>query len=356
MKKTIFKTNHRISNHFRKTLFILLMLGIYSTGHAMLGLGGSGGPFVGNGDEKVDINPDWRSILTSIHVSPPCNVSNNCNEEDKYMPVWRWNATTRQMDACPSPLFIRKDEYTCHSIVRVNNRSPFNEPDPNAPPVPCTNCNIGYVGINNVEPLEQLHVLGNVRCDEGMFMGDFKVKNIYGVQAPDIVAFGTQDVIEVHAPMNFNNGFTAGNATISNLSVSSLSAGSLSVSSLTNNGDLFVNGVLRVRNASGQNVFRVDQTGQIRARRTTVDLQPIPDYVFKKGYKLMPIEDLESFVTKYNHLPKIKSEAEYQNAGEIDLGELNLKLLEKVEELTLHLIAQNKKIEALETKMNKLGK
>lgn len=375
MKKIILKTNHRLSNHFSKTFFILLMLGIYSTGHAMLGnpIGIGGGPGgnpipigSGGGDNVVpgDLN------LMDPQLTPPCNVSNTCVETDKYIPVWRWNATSRVMDACPSPLFVRKDAFTCNRMLRINlfeNQGTFGTSWIN--PSICPGCNIGFVGINAIQPEEQLHVIGNIKCQEGKFIGKISTSGIYGElqNDPDGIPYSGDEeygTIEVQNSMNFNNGFTAGNATITDLSVSNLNAGNISTSSLTsnyltnngaftNNGDLFVNGVLRVRDASGQNVFRVDQNGQIRARRTTVDLQPIPDYVFKKGYKLMPIEELESFVTKYNHLPKIKSEAEYQNAGEIDLGELNLKLLEKVEELTLYLIEQDKKIKALEAKYKK---
>jgi hypothetical protein len=95
------------------------------------------------------------------------------------------------------------------------------------------------------------------------------------------------------------------------------------------------------------NVFAVYQNGEVRARKTTVDLQHIPDYVFKEDYKLMELKELETFITKNKHLPNIKSEAEYQKEGGIDLGELNIKLLEKVEELTLYTIQQQKQIDAL---------
>lgn len=134
----------------------------------------------------------------------------------------------------------------------------------------------------------------------------------------------------------------------------------ITTSSLTLNGpltgDISVMGNLRVQDASGTNVFAVYQNGDIRARKTIVDLLPIPDYVFKKEYKLMNLKELELYIQQNNHLPNIKSEAEYTQAGEIDLGELNLKLLEKVEELTLHLIEQNKKIEKLESALLDLTK
>lgn len=361
MKKTILKTNHRISNQFRKTIFILIMLGIYSTGHAMLGNPiGVGDPIpIGSGD-GISVVPGDLTLMDP-QLTPPCNVSNNCNEDLNYMPVWRKGPNNTVVE-CSSPLYVRKDAFTCNRMLRINLfNAGFNIGTSWIDPSICPSCNIGFVGINATQPEEQLHVIGNVKCQEGKFIGKLSTEGIYGTlqNDPDGIPYSGDEeygTIEVHNPMNFNNGFTAGNATITDLSVSNLTAGSLSVSSLTNNGDLFVNGVLRVRNASGQNVFRVDQTGQIRARRSTVDLQTIPDYVFKKGYKLMPIEELESFVTKYNHLPKIKSEAEYQDAGEIDLGELNLKLLEKVEELTLYLIEQDKKIKALEAKFKKVAK
>jgi hypothetical protein len=116
------------------------------------------------------------------------------------------------------------------------------------------------------------------------------------------------------------------------------------------NGDLSVMGNLRVQDANNNNVFAIYQNGNIRARKTIVDLLPIPDYVFKKDYKLMNLKELELYIAQNNHLPNIKSEAEYKQAGEIDLGELNLNLLEKVEELTLHLIDLQKQINELKSK------
>ncbi len=79
MKKTILKTNHRISNQFRKTIFILIILGIYSTGHAMLGspIGVGGGPIPIGGGDGIRVVPGDLSLMDPQHT-PPCNVSNNC--------------------------------------------------------------------------------------------------------------------------------------------------------------------------------------------------------------------------------------------------------------------------------------
>jgi hypothetical protein len=79
------------------------------------------------------------------------------------------------------------------------------------------------------------------------------------------------------------------------------------------------------------------------------------DYVFASDYKLMPLTDLEKFVTENKHLPNIPSAEEVVKDG-VDVGQMTSKLLEKVEELSLYIIEQNKKIEALEKDIESLKK
>lgn len=96
--------------------------------------------------------------------------------------------------------------------------------------------------------------------------------------------------------------------------------------------------------------FKLAVEGKIGAREVNVTTQnPWPDYVFHKKYSLLPLKELESFIKIHNRLPNIPSAEEVKLNG-IDLGQMNSKLLEKVEELTLHLIQLNKKIEELEAK------
>jgi uncharacterized protein (DUF1499 family) len=78
-----------------------------------------------------------------------------------------------------------------------------------------------------------------------------------------------------------------------------------------------------------------------------------PDYVFHDQYNLPSLNQVESFIKLNRHLPEIPSEAEIQKNGQ-NLGEMNSKLLKKVEELTLYLISQQKEIEVLKEKMLKL--
>lgn len=78
------------------------------------------------------------------------------------------------------------------------------------------------------------------------------------------------------------------------------------------------------------------------AVKTTTDWS---DYVFAKNYKLMPLKEVEKFVNLNSHLPNVPSAQEVVNNG-INVAEMDAKLLEKIEELTLYLIEQNKKIDA----------
>ena len=112
-------------------------------------------------------------------------------------------------------------------------------------------------------------------------------------------------------------------------------------------GNVTVYGEFVIRNTDLSKQFKVDRTGAVRARRVQVDLATIPDYVFKPDYKLMPLDDLKTFIAKNNHLPNVPSEQEYKERGNIDLSELNLKLLEKVEELTLYVLQLKAEIDLL---------
>ncbi len=69
------------------------------------------------------------------------------------------------------------------------------------------------------------------------------------------------------------------------------------------------------------------------------------DYVFAKDYKLMPLKEVEKFVTANKHLPGIDS-AEVLAKNGLDVAEMQSKQMEKIEELTLYIIDQDKKLEA----------
>lgn len=106
------------------------------------------------------------------------------------------------------------------------------------------------------------------------------------------------------------------------------------------------------KDASNVTQLKLYGDGNIRAREIKVDLQTIPDYVFKPGYKLMSIPELEKYISANKHLPNIKGENEFNSTEGISLGEMNLKLLEKVEELTLYVIQLKKEIDLVKLNSN----
>ncbi|MDB5014379.1 MAG: hypothetical protein JWQ25_2581 [Daejeonella sp.] len=81
--------------------------------------------------------------------------------------------------------------------------------------------------------------------------------------------------------------------------------------------------------------------GKIRAQEIKVEMANWYDFVFDKDYNNASLPDVEKFIKENHHLPNIPSATEVEKDG-INLGEMNAKLLQKIEELTLHLIEQNK--------------
>lgn len=98
--------------------------------------------------------------------------------------------------------------------------------------------------------------------------------------------------------------------------------------------------------------YKLDVIGTIRAREIKVDLNGA-DFVFAKNYKLRTLEEVESFVSKNKHLPEIEPAHEMEANG-AELGKFNSKLLQKIEELTLYMIEQNKETKATKVQLIKL--
>lgn len=97
--------------------------------------------------------------------------------------------------------------------------------------------------------------------------------------------------------------------------------------------------------------------GTIHAKEIIVTVDIPADYVFKPNYQLMPLSQVEQYVKTNSHLPEIPSAGEITKNG-VNVGEMQNKLLQKIEELTLYVIEQQRtnnqqsaKIEELERKL-----
>ena len=104
------------------------------------------------------------------------------------------------------------------------------------------------------------------------------------------------------------------------------------------------------RSGTGQTEMKLSESGDLTITGdvfTTTCSPCVSDYVFEPGYDLMPLDELGSYIEENGHLPNIPSEAEYQERGGVALHEMQVKLLEKIEELTLYTLQQQKLIDQL---------
>lgn len=96
--------------------------------------------------------------------------------------------------------------------------------------------------------------------------------------------------------------------------------------------------------------------GTLSAREVKIEITAGADHVFNNDYELKPLSEVEAFVKKNKHLPEIQSEKQMQDDG-LNINEFQIKLLQKIEELTLYVIEQDKTIKnqnSLLTKQSKL--
>lgn len=223
----------------------------------------------------------------------------------------------------------------------------------------------GNVGIGTIKPEETLHVNGYVRGN--LTNGALKIKTQSGY-----LDLGPQNSSFAHIYTDrpriiFNKdaytttgGFSS--YSTANLSLKTNGTERLTIDSSTGN--------VGIATASPDEKLTVK--GKIHAQEVRVDLDGViaPDYVFEKyykgnsklksDYKILSIAEVETYVKKNHHLPEIPSATEMDKNG-VYLKEMNLKLLQKIEELTLYTIQQEKEIqlqkvknESLENRMDAL--
>jgi hypothetical protein len=111
------------------------------------------------------------------------------------------------------------------------------------------------------------------------------------------------------------------------------------------------NNLLIGKNTQTNLTYKLDVNGKVRANEIVVNTTGA-DFVFADDYKLNTLKEVESFVKSNKHLPGIASAAEMTENG-MEVGELTKTLLQKVEELTLYIIEQQKQIDSLQAKAAK---
>ena len=113
-------------------------------------------------------------------------------------------------------------------------------------------------------------------------------------------------------------------------------------------------GLVNINEMPRPNDYMLLVGGKILAEEVRIKLiKDWADYVFSKDYPLKSLTEVEEFIHANHHLPEIPSATEVEKTG-VSLGDMQSKLLLKVEELTLYLIRQNKTIEMLQAKLARM--
>lgn len=196
----------------------------------------------------------------------------------------------------------------------------------------------------------------NFTIDHNTGTKSFRIRaiNTLGISAPLQVSIKIRSI-------NFNTSFTSS-------LISGSEAETVGLLPMTFDWDLIVGntitttpGILAIKAASNGNVGigtpnpteKLAVNGTIRAKEIKVEANPWPDYVFNEDHQLMSLDSLANFVKENKHLPNIAPAKAVEENG-IALGELNRQLLQKIEEMTLYLIEQNREIKELKEEVQVL--
>ncbi|MGN6494919.1 MAG: hypothetical protein ACTHLE_23230 [Agriterribacter sp.] len=132
------------------------------------------------------------------------------------------------------------------------------------------------------------------------------------------------------------------------LNESNISSFALPLTGGTVNGNVGI-GTTNINDAT----YRLYVEKGIRTRKIRVDQDSWADIVFDTAYRLRPLSEVEQYIQHYRHLPEVPSAAEVAKDG-LDLGDNQATLLKKIEELTLYIIEQDKKIIAQQNQLKDL--
>lgn len=287
--------------------FIMLITVVH--GQTKLYIPGGGGSIVNISGNNIGMGINTPSATLHINGNLKTATTINANE---YISVDKDGSYRVSINGQADGYITgRNDQVVQKFLITSNGNSFFNG---------------GNVGIGTHSPSATLHVVGNIKTTAQITAAEYVT--VDGSGGYRVAINGQGDGYVVGRNNNLEKKFQISSNGISYI----------------NGGNLLIN-----KTSQTNTSYKLDVEGKIRANEIVVNTTGA-DFVFEPAYNLPKLEFVEQFIRENRHLPEIPSAAVMQEEG-MSVGELNTKLLQKVEELTLYLIEQNKRIEYLESKI-----
>ncbi|MBP5372386.1 MAG: hypothetical protein J6Y55_10765 [Bacteroidales bacterium] len=219
-------------------------------------------------------------------------------------------------------------------------------------PAPASNTTIGH-GTFSFENLDNLQFKHFTLLSNGTLNTDGKIITTDSVVAENIKATNAVKASSANIPTidgstgTFSTKVTAPTIAVNNTSVPS--SFKFGVTGKSYFSDFVGIGTTNLTATSG---YKLAVDGGILCEEVKVISNvPSADYVFENGYNLRSLNEVEAFVSENKHLPDVPSAKEFKENG-YKMGDMDNLLLQKIEELTLYIIEQQKQIDELKSKLN----
>ncbi len=216
-------------------------------------------------------------------------------------------------------------------------------------------------GIGTADPITKLHVDGNVAMGKlglNFRMGCDSTNGVIDLFSPnrlDNILISYYDPHDVHignpAPQGKANLKVNGKVGINTDTPLSMQDHILEIGSAGSQKAIVIRNTLD----NGTENFAITGTGTVYIREMYAKTGTFPDYVFEDDYSLFSLSELELYINEHGHLPGIPTQAEVRaNEDRFNVGQVVIKQLEKIEELTLYTIEQDKQIKELQGQLEQL--